>query len=113
MSYMQREQEDLFSFFELGEIPTEKDPFCNSTENTAYRESYSDVIPAFFFRDTKCSKKPTKAERKKLRYYYNSTGVILLAKLIIEISVLIMEKVETAICSGRIPASRFAFSSLV
>ena len=90
MSYMQREQEDLFSFFELGEIPTEKDPFCNSTENTAYRESYSDVIPAFFFRDTKCSKKPTKAERKKLRYYYNSTGVILLAKLIIEISACLM-----------------------
>lgn len=95
MNYIEREKnrsyfDDILSFFGLSEKPTEKDPFCNPTENLEYRESYSHIIPAFFFRTTKCHKKPSKAERKKLRYYYNSTGVILLAKLVIEIAACLM-----------------------
>ena len=60
---------ELFSEEEY--IPTEKNPFCNYSENSSYKESYSDVIPTFFFRNNQLSLKPSRYESAKLRYFYN------------------------------------------
>jgi len=73
-------------FSDYNETPSEYNPFCNDTENTSFNECYSHIIPAFFFRNQACPKKPSRFEKKKLRYFYNTTGIILSAKLIIEVS---------------------------
>lgn len=68
---------ELFSEEEY--IPTEKNPFCNYSENISYKESYSDVIPTFFFRNNQLSLKPSRYESAKLRYFYNLCGTILIS----------------------------------
>jgi len=90
MNYSETNSEELFDRFEENEMPDEKDPFCNQTENRSFRESYSHVIPAFFFRTEKCRKKPSQYERKRLRYFYNITGTLLMAKLFIEAASLLV-----------------------
>lgn len=84
MNYSGLNPDELFSGYENAEIPSEKDPFCNPTENSSFSESYSHILPAFFFRNEMCRKKPSKLEKSNLRYFYNTTGAILAAKLFIE-----------------------------
>lgn len=69
--------------------PTEKNPFCNDTETSSYNEDYSKIIPDFFFMNTGCPLKPSADEKKRLRYYYNITGIILTAGLMIFMTVFI------------------------
>lgn len=97
--------DDTFLDFETEEIPSEKDPFCNSTENCDYTEPYSRMIPAFFFRNKKCSRKPGAYEKKKLRYYYNTAGAILTSKLLIEAAVSLVFFIFMFVCSWSVTSS--------
>lgn len=99
MNYAEKTIHDIFTDYETEEIPSEYDPFCNSSENSSYRESYSRVIPTFFFRDKKCRKKPYSYEKKQLRYFYNTTGVILSAKLMIEAALCLLFYILMFLCS--------------
>lgn len=91
--------DELFTGYETEEIPSEDNPFCNSTENSSFSESYSHILPAFFFRTAKCRKKPSAYEKKNLRYYYNTTGIILASKLFIEAAACIVFYILMFLCS--------------
>lgn len=97
MNTASENQNELFSCYD--EIPTEYDPFCNSTESQMYRENYSHVIPTFFFRTAPSSRKPSLYEKKKLKYFYNTTGILLSAKLIIEAASCILFYIIMFLCS--------------
>lgn len=65
-------------FFEEKEsIPDEHDPFCNSTEYHNYSESYSEILPFFFFRSKELPPNSSEYESKKLKHFYNTTGIFL------------------------------------
>lgn len=75
---------ELFSY---QEVPEETNPFCNDTENSFYSRSYSQVIPAFFFREVPLSIKPTKAEKYRLKYFYNVSGMVMLLFFLISTAI--------------------------
>ena len=99
----------LFKIYD--DTPTETDPFCNYTEYDNFNESYSEVIPTFFFRDKKCSIKPSSYEKKKLRYFYNITGLLLSAKFIIEISIFLLFSIITFLISFSFTSSLSLYSA--
>ncbi|MDO5561084.1 MAG: CPBP family glutamic-type intramembrane protease [Oscillospiraceae bacterium] len=78
---------DLFTY---EDHPSENNPFCNETENSLYSLSYSQVIPAFFFRETPLSIRPTKFEKKRIKYFYNITGLVPLLSFLISTTVYII-----------------------
>ncbi|WP_044975029.1 CPBP family intramembrane glutamic endopeptidase [Ruminococcus sp. HUN007] len=113
MIYTESNDSDLFERFETGEVPDEKDPFCNQTENRDFSESYSHVIPSFFFRNEKCRKKPSSYEKRKLRYFYNITGILLISKLFIEIASLLLFSIIMALLAYFLsPGLNFFYSAL-
>lgn len=71
-------------------IPSEKDPFCNETEDISYNEEYSHIVPGFFFKNKICDLKPDRSERSRLRYFYNLTGVMLVSGLFIFTAVFVI-----------------------
>lgn len=71
-------------------IPSEKDPFCNETEEISYNEDYSHIVPGFFFRNIKCDLKPDRAEKTRLRYFYNTTGILMIAGLFLFSAVFVL-----------------------
>lgn len=71
-------------------IPSEKDPFCNETEEISYNEDYSHIVPGFFFRNKKCDLKPDRAEKARLRYFYNTTGILMIAGLFLFSAVFVL-----------------------
>ncbi|MCQ2465498.1 MAG: CPBP family intramembrane metalloprotease [Oscillospiraceae bacterium] len=99
MDNFQTNQDELFPDYEAMDIPEENNPFCNPTENSSFSEPYSQVIPTFFFRNRKCGKKPLKYEKKQLRYYYNTAGVILTSKLFIETALCLLFYIVMFLCS--------------
>ena len=104
---------ELFADYECMEIPSEYDPFCNSSENISFNESYSHILPAFFFRNQKCRKKPSYYEKKNLRYFYNPTGVILTAKLMVEISACLIFYIIMFLCSYSLTSSLNVYYSVL
>ena len=105
------EQSDLFS--DNIEIPTEKNPFCNNTEISSYNEEYSHIIPGFFFRNTKCSVRPLRYEKSKLRYFYNTAGILLISKVFIFISLFIFITLFALFCSYSETLSSHSFLYLI
>ncbi|MBR6598854.1 MAG: CPBP family intramembrane metalloprotease [Oscillospiraceae bacterium] len=73
---------DIFSDYE--DTPTEKNPFCNDSEYSSYNESYSHVIPTFFFRNDPLSIKPSRYESSRLRYFYSLSGSLLISGVLIK-----------------------------
>ncbi len=105
--------DDIFSDYDAEEIPSEHNPFCNSTENSQYAESYSKVLPAFFFRTERCGRKPYSYEKKQLRHYYNMTGIILAAKLFIEIAACFFFYILMFLCAYSVsPSMSMYYSAL-
>lgn len=84
MNQISESTHELFSEYE--DIPSENNPFCNSTESIHYNESYSNILPTFFFRISPCSERPSSFEKKMLKYFYNTASVSLAVKLMTEIS---------------------------
>jgi len=85
--------ENIFSDEMLSDsdrIPSEKDPFCNETEEISYNEDYSHIVPGFFFRNQKCDLKPDRSEKSKLRYFYNLTGVLMISGIFIFTAVFVL-----------------------
>lgn len=113
MNFSQVKPDELFSDFDMEDIPSEKDPFCNTSENSSYNESYSHILPAFFFRNKKCQKTPSKLERKNLRYFYNTTGIILAAKLFIEAAVCLVFYIIVFLCSFSLKSSSGMYYSVL
>lgn len=54
------------------------DPFDNPTENCAYRTDYRDIVPDIDKPGTELPLIPEKAETKRIRRYFNITGLSLL-----------------------------------
>lgn len=104
---------ELFADYECTEIPSEYDPFCNSSENISFNENYSHILPAFFFRDKKCRKKPSYYEKKNLKYFYNTTGAILTAKLMVEISACLIFYITMFLCSHSLTSSLNVYYSVL
>ena len=104
---------ELFADYECMEIPSEYNPFCNSSENISFNENYSHILPAFFFRNKKCRKKPSYYEKKNLRYFYNTTGVILTAKLMVEISACLIFYIIMFLCSYSLTSSLNVYYSVL
>jgi membrane protease YdiL (CAAX protease family) len=100
-------------FSDYNEIPSEHNPFCNDTENTEFNESYSHIVPSFFFRNQACQKKPSRFEKKKLRYFYNITGIILSSKLIIEVSFCLLFFLILFLCSMTFTKSASLYYSVL
>ena len=70
--------ENIFSDEMLSDsdrIPSEKDPFCNETEEISYNEDYSHIVPGFFFRNIKCDLKPVIISYNNIPVVHQSTGL--------------------------------------
>ena len=104
-------QSDVFS--DDADIPTEKNPFCNATEVSSYNEEYSHIIPGFFFRNKECSIRPLKYERSKLRYFYNTTGILLISKTFLYIALFIILLIFALFCSYSDSFSSHSFWYLI
>lgn len=107
----QTDTDELFTGYESERLPSETDPFCNDTENSLYSESYSRILPAFFFRTAKCGKKPSRYEKKNLRYYYNTSGIILASKLFIEAASCAVFYIFMFLCSTAFTSSQSLYYS--
>ena len=80
---------DVFSE-ENTEIPGEHDPFCNSSEYHNYSENYSDILPYIFFRSKELSHTPSEYESKKLRHFYNRTGILLSSGIMLKTAIFLI-----------------------
>lgn len=105
--------DDIFTDYSDTDIPSEYNPFCNSTENSSFNENYSHILPAFFFRTQKCRKKPSEYEKKNLRYFYNTTGIILTSKLIIEVLACLIFFLVTFLCTYSLTSSTSMYYSVL
>lgn len=74
-------------FEEKINLPGEHDPFCNSSEYHNYSENYSEILPFIFFRSKEFSGTPSVYESKKLRRFYNRTGMILSSGIMLKTAV--------------------------
>lgn len=77
---------DVF-YEEKTAAPDEHDPFCNSSEYHNYSKNYSEILPFIFFRSQELSKTPSEHESKKLRHFYNCTGIILSSGIMLKTAV--------------------------
>lgn len=95
------------------DVPTEKNPFCNETEEISYNEDYSHIVPAFFFRNTRCSLKPSDHEKKRLRFFYNMTGILLFSGVFIFFAVFLIIMLISLMLSFSFSLSSHSFGYIL
>ncbi len=77
-------------FEETAAAPDEHDPFCNSSEYHNYSENYSEILPFIFFRSKELSAAPSEYESKKLKLFYNKTGMILSSGIMLKTAIFLI-----------------------
>lgn len=62
-----------------------RNPFDNPTENPEYNDDYGKIVPQIAIEGCEIPHIPSKAEKRKIRYYYNIAGGGILFHLIISV----------------------------